>query len=79
MRRIEMKDAIVEITERARAVVALSTELDQLDERISSECERHAVTISEETRRHGCKMEAYKLQRNALENAISRLGCCNAV
>lgn len=70
-----MTSAIVKITERAQAIVALSAELDAINARIASEFERHAEAIAAEEFSHAARMTPLIEQRVALELAISKFGC----
>lgn len=57
-----MSDAIVQITDRARAVLAIGEELDAVEDAIAAEC-----------RRHHRAMQALSAKQAALESAILKL------
>lgn len=69
-----MTDAVVAITDNARAVLALSEELQAVSARCAEERAKHAKAIVDESGRHDRAMQALLVQRSALEQAILKLG-----
>jgi uncharacterized protein involved in exopolysaccharide biosynthesis len=69
-----MTDTIVEITDRARGILAFDAEITAISERIDAEIQRHAKAVAEEAARYEHKIDALNKLRNAIEKSIYQLG-----
>lgn len=69
-----MTDSTVEITTRARAILAFDEELNAIEHRIAEERARHSKALADEAKRFDKRIEVYMKQRQTIEQVIFQIG-----
>ena len=69
-----MADAIVAITDKAKAILVFEKELTEVNKQIEAERVRHAKVLAEEHRLHEMSLDVLLTRRQAMEQSIFRLG-----